>query len=132
MSTDRTAGWTQFLARALLAGGNIDVEVEVEVDRVRALVRQLSVAVQQLHDGEDEEPEADHGGENAEDEHGGTAVVQPTFPGGTRIEIGVGDAAKSDARAEGGHEYQCDADDDADVEHGDSPFRLQKDAQASL
>jgi hypothetical protein len=30
--------------------------------------------------------------------------------------------AKSDARAEGGHEYQCDADDDPDVEHSDCSF----------
>ena len=32
-------------------------------DRNQSLVRQLTVAVQQLHDGEDEEPETQHRGE---------------------------------------------------------------------
>jgi hypothetical protein len=38
----------------------------------------------------------------------------------------VGYRAKSDARAEGGQEHECDADDDADVQQGDSSFLQRK------
>lgn len=95
------------------------------------LVRQLTMAVQQLHDGEDEEPKTEHRGKDAQDKDGGAAVVQMTLPGSKRVEIGIGDPAKSNPWAEGGHEYQCDADDDADVEHSELPSRLQKTPRAS-
>jgi hypothetical protein len=86
------------------------------------LVGQVSLVVQQLHDGEDEEPEAEHPGEDAQDEDGGAALVQMASRGCTRIEIWIGDAAKPNTRAEGGHEQERDADDDANVEHCDSSF----------
>jgi hypothetical protein len=35
----------------------------------------VTVAVQQLHDGEDEEPEAEYRGEHTEDEDGGPAMI---------------------------------------------------------
>jgi hypothetical protein len=38
----------------------------------------------------------------------------------TGIQIGVGDALKPYARAEGGHEQQCNANNEADIKHGDS------------
>ena len=82
------------------------------------LVRQLAVLVQQLRNGEEEEPKTDHGGKDAQDEDGGAAMVQMTSGGGTWIEIGIGDAAKSDPGAKGRHEQKRKADDDADVEHG--------------
>jgi hypothetical protein len=49
-------------------------------------------------------------------------VVQVTFSGSKRVEVGIGNPAKSDAGTESGHEYQGNADDDADVEHGESSF----------
>jgi hypothetical protein len=85
-------------------------------------VRQVAVAVQQLHYGEEEEPEADHCGEDAQDEDSGAAVVQMTFPGGQRVEVWIRDPPKSDAWAEGGHEQEGDAYDDPDVEHGNGSF----------
>ena len=80
------------------------------------------MAVQQLHDREKEEPEADYRGEDSQDEDGGTAVIQMATGERNRIEIWIGNAAISDARAEGGHEHECDADDDAEVEHGANSF----------
>ena len=84
----------------------------------RLLVRQLAVVMQQLRNREEEKPTTDHGGEDAQDEDGGAALVQMTSGGGTRIEIGIGDTAKSDPRAEGRHEQERKAGDNADVEHG--------------
>ena len=80
------------------------------------------MAVQQLHDGEEEEPEADHSSEDAQDKDGGAAVVQVTFPGSKRVEVGIRDPPKSDAGAERGHEQKGDADDNPDVEHGNGSF----------
>jgi hypothetical protein len=97
-------------------------DTSVRESRFSCLARQLTVAVQQLHDGEEEEPEADHRGEDAQDKDGGAAVVQVTFPGSKRIQVWIRDPPKSDAGAEGGHEQEGDADDDPDVEHRDSSF----------
>ena len=83
-----------------------------------------AVAVQQLHDGEKEEPETDYRGEDSQDEDGGTAVIQMATGERNRIEIWIGNAAISDARAEGGHEHECDADDDAEIEHGANSFAM--------
>jgi len=78
-------------------------------------VRQVTVAVKQLDRGEEDQPQPDQRGEDTEDEDGGAALVRMTprcFP---RIETRMGDPAKSDARAERGHEQERDADDDAGV-----------------
>jgi hypothetical protein len=83
---------------------------------------QAAVVGQQLRDGEEEEPETDHGGEDAQNEHRGAALVQMRPRSFTRIEIRIGDPAKPDAGAEGGHEQEGDAHDNADVEHNDSSF----------
>ena len=78
--------------------------------------------MQQLRDRKDEEPEAEYRGKDTEDEDGGAAVIQMATGGRKRIEIWIGDAAKSDAGAKGGHEQECYADDDAEVEHGTNSF----------
>lgn len=73
-----------------------------------------------MRDGIKEEPETDHGGEDAQNEYGGAALVQVPPSGLPRIEIRLGDPAKPHARAEDGHEQQRDADDDPDIKHSDS------------
>jgi hypothetical protein len=79
----------------------------------------MAVVVKQLCDGEEEKPETDHGGEDAQDEHGDAALVRMTPRSLTRIEIRVGDPAKAYAGTECGHEQESNADDEADIEHSD-------------
>ena len=79
----------------------------------------MTVAVQQLRDREKEQPETEHGGENAEDKDGRTAPIDMIVVGVRLIHLWTGCRTQADTRAEGGHEQERDADDDADVEHSD-------------
>jgi hypothetical protein len=45
---------------------------------------------------------------------------------GVRTCSSVGYGAKADARAEGGQEHECDADDDADVQQGEGSLLQRK------
>src|ERR1700722_9047072 len=60
--TRRSTGTSVASTVSLASSGRND-----DSARVSCLVRQLTVAVQQLHDGEDEEPETQHRGEDAQD-----------------------------------------------------------------
>jgi hypothetical protein len=60
--------------------------------------------MKQLGNREKEQPEPDHRGEDAQDEHGSTALIQMWTRGCPWIEIGVGNSAKSHPGAKGCHE----------------------------
>jgi hypothetical protein len=93
-------------------------------------MREMSAAVQQLHDGEDEKPGAEYRGENAQDEDGGHSLISTTGKAMGRIRladgVGAGPAtgsrAQADPWAESGHQQECDTDDDTDVEHCTESF----------
>ena len=80
------------------------------------------MAVQQLHYGKEQEPETNHGGEDAENEDGGTAVIQMAARSGKRIQIRIGNPAKPHAGTECGHQQKGNGYDDTEVEHSDSSF----------
>lgn len=86
---------------------------------LRWSVRQMSVAVQQLDRREEEEPETHNCGESAEDEHGDTALIYMIVAGMLLTHFWIDDTAKTHAGAERGHEQECNADNEAGVQHGD-------------
>jgi hypothetical protein len=91
-------------------------------------VRQVAVAVQQLHRGEEEQPQPDQRGEDTEDEDGGHLLISRpgavlgriALPYGVGTGPAMGCRAQANAGAEAGHEQKRDADDDANVKHSDS------------
>jgi hypothetical protein len=92
----------------------------------------MTVAVQQLRDREKEQPEAEHCGENAEDKDGRTAPIDMIVSDVRLIHRWTGCRTQTDTRAEGGHEQERDADDDADVEHSDGSLFTPKMRPAPL
>ncbi len=86
-------------------------------------MRQVAVVMQQLGYGEEEQPQAQHRGEDAQDEDSGHSLVPaPGTAGcgialadGIRANPSVGCRTQPDARAEGRHEQQGDTDENAGV-----------------
>jgi hypothetical protein len=88
----------------------------------------MTVAVQQLHCGEEDQPEPKQRGEDAQDQDGGHLLISSpgtvlgciALPYGVATGPAMGCRAKADAGTECGHKQKGDANKNADVEHSDS------------
>ena len=84
------------------------------------------MVMEELRDGEEEQPKAEDRGQYAQDQDGGDSLILAACAtgGGIALADGVragpaaGCRAHTDPRTEGGQQQKRDADDDADVEHG--------------